>query len=136
MRGLRVNLQWAIKQTENPRNAEAPREGAGVGWEDSCYPLLVHSSSLGRSSKHTGGHGARGGSCLLEREQRGLALPRPAVTAPEQTWVIGNERAWPEAKKTLFANRGRDLALAAGPALENGWGGDSWKSIVGPPRRR
>lgn len=60
--------------------------------------------------------------------------PHPTVTAAEHTWVIGNESTWPCTKKTLCANRGQDLALAVGPALEKGRGGDSWKSISGPPR--
>lgn len=119
---------------ESQRCQRPPGRGAGVGWEDNCPPLLLHSAAwAGAASTQVAPE--QGAAAAFWKRAR-FGLPRPAVTAPEQTWVIGNERAWPCAKKTLFANPGRDLALAAGPALEKGWGGDSWKSIAGPPRQK
>lgn len=63
-------------------------------------------------------------------------LPRPAVTAPEQTWVIGNE-GLAVRQENVICKSGRDLALAAAsPALEGVGVGIPGKASQDHPARR
>lgn len=123
-RGLRVNLQWATKHKQRTQNAEAPREGAVWGGRIAASPCSFTPAAWAGAASTQVAPEQAGGSCLLEREQRGLALPRPAVTAPEQTWVIEMRGPGRAPRKRYLQIGGVGLGPGCGPCSREGvgWG--------------